>query len=144
MKGEKPVSVIAVTRQYKPAIYPKVDDEATIIINYPTAQAILQASWNWPFSRKDMEIYGDSGYIVAKNNTELVIRNNLNKEEKASKVTEKDIHVYTDPFSFLADLLHGKIKLEDHGLYSLENNLMVVRILDAARVSAKTGKEVKF
>ena len=52
--------------------------------------------------------------------------------------------MYTDPFSFLADLLHGKIKLEDHGLYSLENNLMVVRILDAARVSAKTGKEVKF
>ena len=91
-----------------------------------------------------MEIYGDSGYILAKNNTDLVLRNNVYKEEKLSKVTEKDIHVYTDPFSFLADLLRGKIKLEDHGLYSLENNMIVVRILEAARLSAKTGKEVKF
>jgi predicted dehydrogenase len=144
MKGEKPISVTAVTRQYKPAIYPKVDDEGTIIINYPSAQAILQASWNWPFSRKDMEIYGDSGYVIAKNNTDMVLRNNITKEERSSKVTEKDIAVYTDPFSYLADVIRGKIKVEEYGLYSLENNLMVVRILEAARESAKKGKEVKF
>jgi len=32
--------------------------------------------------------------------------------------------------------------MTDSDLYSLENNVMVVRILDAARESAKTGKTV--
>ena len=55
MKGERPTSVTAVAQQIKPDLYPKVDDQATIIVAYPKAQAILQASWNWPFGRKDME-----------------------------------------------------------------------------------------
>ena len=54
MDGQRPETVTAVTQQIKPEIYPRVDDEATIILTYPKAQAILQASWNWPFDRKDM------------------------------------------------------------------------------------------
>ena len=23
----------------------------------------MQASWNWPFDRKDMEVYGQTGYV---------------------------------------------------------------------------------
>ncbi len=62
MHGELPVSVTAVTQQIKPDVYPHVDDEATILLAYPHAQAIIQASWNWPFGRKDMEVYGAKGY----------------------------------------------------------------------------------
>ena len=51
----------AVTQRFKPAIYPRVDDEATILVEYPKAQGIIQASWNWPFNRKDLEVYGDHG-----------------------------------------------------------------------------------
>jgi scyllo-inositol 2-dehydrogenase (NADP+) len=58
MDDARPTSVTAVTRRFKPEIYSKVDDEATIILEYPEAQAIIQASWNWPFDRKDLEIYG--------------------------------------------------------------------------------------
>src|SRR5215470_8240270 len=65
MKGERPSSVFAVTQQIKPDIYPKVDDEATIVVTYPKAQGIIQASWNWPFGRKDMEIYGQHGYTIS-------------------------------------------------------------------------------
>src|SRR3989449_6261211 len=52
MDGRRPDSVTAVMQQIKPDIYPRVDDEATILLTYPKAQAIVQASWNWPFSRK--------------------------------------------------------------------------------------------
>jgi len=68
-KGEKPVSFTAVTRQFKPDVYPNLDDEATIIISYPESQCIIQASRNWPFNRKDMEIYGVTGYVIADNKT---------------------------------------------------------------------------
>jgi len=142
MKGQEPVSVTAVTRQFKPAVYPKVDDEATIIISYPAAQCIIQASWNWPFSRKDMEVYGETGYVIAENNTDMRMRNRKADRERTLKVTVKDTEVYEDPFSYFADVIRGKIKLPENGLYSLQTNVIVVRILEAARESAKTGKTV--
>ncbi len=144
MKGQKPVSVTAVTRQFKPQIYPKVDDEATILVSYPEAQCIIQASWNWPFGRKDMEVYGESGYILAKDRNNMIIRNEVIKDEKAIRQTADDILVYEDPFSYLADIIRGKIKIAANGLYSLENNLTVVEILEAARESARTGKTVNL
>lgn len=144
MKGAKPVSVLAITRTFKPSVYPKVDDEATIIVNYPSAQCIIQASWNWPFGRKDMEVYGDSGYIITKNNHDYFFRNSQRAPEKAMQVNEKDLAVYTDPFSYLAAFLRGKIAIPDYGLYSLENNMTVVRILEAAKESARKGKLVQL
>ncbi len=142
MKGKEPVSVTAVTRQFKPAIYARVDDEATIIVSYPDAQCIIQASWNWPFGRKDMEVYGETGYIIAANNATLRLRNDKNSPEVTKQFTPAEVGVYQDPFSYFADVITGKIKLPANGLYSLENNVTVVRILDAARESANTRKTV--
>lgn len=141
-KGEKALSVTAVTRQFKPEIYPKVDDEATIIISYPESQCIIQASWNWPFGRKDMEIYGETGYIFAENRTDMKIRGKDMSSVKQEKITSKDVVVDEDPFNYFADVIHQKITMPEYGLYSLKNNIEVVRILDAARESAKTGKTV--
>lgn len=141
-KGEKPISVTAVTRQFKPDIYPEVDDEATIIVSYPESQCIIQASWNWPFNRKDMEIYGSSGYVKADNKTDMRIRSAEMKAEKTEHVTASDVNVYEDPFTYFFDVIHGITEVETFGLYSLENNVRVVEILDAARKSANQGKTV--
>ena len=50
MDGKAPISVTAVTKQIKPKIYPKVDDDATILLEYPDATGIVEASWNWPYN----------------------------------------------------------------------------------------------
>lgn len=142
MKGEQPVSVTAVTRQFKPDVYPKVDDDATILLNYSGAEAVIQASWNWPFGRKDMEIYGKSGYVFADNNCDMRLRKESMTAEQKRKVTSKDIAVYEDPFSYFADVIHGKVKMTNYDPYSLRNNVTVVKILDAARESAETRKTV--
>lgn len=143
-KGLEPLSVTAVTRNFKPEIYPKVDDEATIIVSYPESQCIIQASWNWPFGRKDMEIYGDSGYIIANDNKTMHLRNRTMKAEQTKLVTSKDITVYEDPFAYFADVINGRIKMTNYDPYSLDNNILVVKILEAARESAKTGKTVQL
>jgi predicted dehydrogenase len=142
MKGEEPISVTAVTRQFKPDIYPKVDDDATILVNYAGAEAIIQASWNWPFGRKDMEIYGQSGTIFSLNNYDMKLRNQSMKAEQSIKVTSKDIQVYEDPFSYFADVINGKVKMASYDPYALSTNLTVIKILEAARESAKSGKTV--
>ncbi len=141
-KGEEPVSVAAVTRQYKPDVYPRVDDDATIIVNYPEAQCIIQASWNWPFNRKDMEIYGTTGYIKADNSRQMRTRGRGMKEERLRTLSPDDVAVYQDPFAYFADVILGKTAVKPWSLYSLENNVRVVEILDAARRSAKTGETV--
>ena len=142
MHGQQPVSVTAVTQHFKPDIYPKVDDEATIIVTYPTAQCIIQASWNWPFGRKDMEVYGQTGYVISVNNTTMRLRAQPDTVEHSRQVTATDVAVYTDPFSYLADVIRNKIKVPENGLYALQTNVTVVRILDAAKESAKTGKTI--
>ncbi len=143
-KGQAPVSVTAVTRQFKPDVYPKVDDDATVIIDYSDAQCILMPSWNWPFNRKDMEIFGVSGYIIDVDNNTMHLRNRSMNAEGTIQVTSKDVQVYEDPFSYFADAIKGKIKVPEYGLYSIGNNVLVVRILEAAKKSAETGKTVKF
>jgi predicted dehydrogenase len=144
MQDEEPVTVTAVTRQFKPAVYPKVDDDATIVVNYPSAQCIIQASWNWPFGRKDMEVYGETGYVISTNSSLMRVRNIQSKGEHTIQITSRDVQVYDDPFSYFADVIKGKIQMSKMGLYSLENNVMVVRILDAARESAQSGKTINI
>jgi len=144
MKGQQPIAVTAVARQFKPGIYPKVDDDATIIVDYPGAQCVIQASWNWPFNRKDMEVYGEKGYVFAVDNYHMRMRAGKDRSEQVRIITPKEIPVYEDPFAYLADVVRGRITVPQNGLYSLENNVVVVRILDAAKESVKTGKTIRF
>src|ERR1700686_3200222 len=84
MDGQRPETVTAVTQQIKPDIYPKVEDEATVILTYPKAQAILQASWNWPFDRKDMEVYGKTGYVITVKRDDVRVRLAGDQEEQTT------------------------------------------------------------
>lgn len=142
-KGEKPESVTAVTQQIKPAVYPRVDDEATILLQYPKMQCIIQASWNWPFSRKDMELYGATGTVFTDNRTQMRIRLENDKAERKDSLKERAAP-YDDPFAFFAALVRKEIKLPKYDLSSLENNMIVMEILEAAKESAKTGRVVKL
>jgi predicted dehydrogenase len=138
LEGQRPTSVFALTQQIKPDVYPKVEDEATIVISYPKAQAILQASWNWPFDRKDIEIYGQTGYVLVPRPNLLRIRqaNGAETERTAPALNAPE----ADPLSYLAAIVRGDIK--PAGLSSLEVNMVVTEILDAARESARSGKRV--
>lgn len=136
MDGKAPVAVTAVARHIKPDVYPKVDDDATILLEYPQATGIIEASWNWPFSIKDWEVFGTEGYLHALNSEELQQRKK-NKHE----TLKVPVAAYTDNITYLAAVLKGTIK-PDNDLSSLNNNLIVVRILEAARKSAKEGKRV--
>lgn len=140
MNGQPPLSVTAVTNTIKPDIYPKVDDEAVIVLKYPKAVAIIQASWNWPFDRKDMEVYGQKGYVITVLHDDLRVRL---PDQQEQNVKAKDVPApYDDPLTeFRAVVLDGA---KPDGLTSLETNLVAMEILDAARTSAASGKTVSL
>lgn len=144
MKGEMPVAVTAVTQQLKTdPVYASVDDETTILVEYKTGQGIIQASWNWPYHRKDMEVYGDDGYVIAPNKS-IVRYSKKDSTPEPDKKAEPLNDMKADPLSYLKGVVRGEIKMAPHDLSALENNMMVTRILDAARESAATGKRVQF
>ena len=139
MDGSKPVAVTAITRQLKPAIYPNVDDDATILLEYANgATGIIEASWNWPYGIKDWEIFGEKNYLHALNG------NTLQRRDRDSAVyynVPVKQAAYTSNLVYLADVLRGKIQ-PGKDLSSLDNNLIVVQILEAAKKSAKEGKRI--
>ena len=142
MHGESPVSVTAVLNHDKPDKYRNVDDDATVILQYPHAQAVIMPSWNWPFGRKDMEVYGATGYAITVGPDHLRFRFEQEKQEESIgapslPATEKD------SLSYLAAVLAGKVTPKGD-LSSLETNITVMQILDAARQSARTGQTVRL
>src|SRR6195256_942747 len=105
MDGRRPDSVTAVTQQIKPDVYARVDDEATIILPYPKAQVIVQASWNWPFSRKDMEVYGQKGYVTTVGRDAVRVR--LPEKQEASADAKPLEKTKEDSVSYLRAVLLG-------------------------------------
>ncbi len=144
MEGQRPASVFAVTQQIKPAVYPKVEDEATIILTYPRCQGIIQASWNWPRNRKDMEVYAQKGYLLApeKNTVKLWLAGADGSDSAEKQISCPPLQAPNeDSLSYLAALVRGEIR-QVSGLSSLQVNMIVTEILDAARESARTGRRV--
>jgi glucose-fructose oxidoreductase len=142
MHAEAPISVTAVAQTDKPGIYPHVDDDATIILHYPKAQAVLMPSWDWSFARKDMEVYGVNGYAITVAADHLRVR--YHGQENESVITAPPLaEGRQDSLDYLAAVLHGQIK-PDGDDSSLNTNMVVMQILDAARQSAQTGRTVEL
>ncbi|HUA67027.1 MAG TPA: Gfo/Idh/MocA family oxidoreductase [Candidatus Saccharimonadales bacterium] len=139
MKGQRPDAVFAVAQHIKPDIYPKVEDEATIVVTYPQAQGIIQASWDLPFAERSMKIYGSTGYVFAPRMDLLQLRlpdteeSDLNLQAQA----ESD-----DDISYFAAIVRGDVKAT--GPSSLQINLITTEILDAARKSIQLGKQINL
>jgi predicted dehydrogenase len=140
MDGQRPQTVTAITQQIKPEIYSRVDDEATIILTYPKAQAVVQASWNWPFGRKDMEVYGQTGYAITVQGNDIRVRrggDNSHEEQLAAKPVPAP---YDNSLSYFRAVIVDGAK--EDGFSSLETNVTVTEILDAARRSAASGRTI--
>ncbi len=165
MHGETPLTVTAVLNHDKPDIYPNVDDDATVVLTYPHTQAVIQASWNWPFGRKDMEVYGATGYAITVGSDELRVRHEHDAEEQITSWAPLT-PPFNDSLSYLVAVMRGEftpwgdplpagltpekpgksVAIGSIGIVgeqgALETNVIVMQILDAARESARTGKTV--
>jgi predicted dehydrogenase len=140
MDNQRPLAVTAITQTEKPAIYARVDDEATVLLQYPKAQGVIEASWNWPSNRKDLEVYGETGYAIATGGDNLRAR--LPGRGETTRPLADLPGGSRDSITYFTGVARGQYKPD--GLNSLENNLIVVEILSAARESARTGRKIEL
>lgn len=138
MDGQRPVAVTATTQHFQPSVYPRVDDEATILVEYPNAQGIIEASWNWPLNRKDLEVYGERGYAIATGGNDL--RVGMGNKAAQTVTPAPRPADEKDSISHLIAVARGARK--PNALSSLDNNIIVTEILDAARESARAHHRV--
>ncbi|MEJ6603188.1 MAG: Gfo/Idh/MocA family oxidoreductase [Opitutaceae bacterium] len=140
--NRRPISVTAVFQTNRPEVFGEVDDNATIILEYPGVQGIIQASWDWPFPRKDVHVYGRSGIIKTIDKTRYNIRlerGQLPTEKVATSLSAP----YRNTIEYFTAVIRGEIEPKDD-LSSLANNLIATEIMEAARESARTGKTIQL
>ncbi len=142
MHGETPQTVTAVVNHDKPSIYPKADDDSTIVLQYAGAQAVVQGSWNWPFARKDMEIYGATGTATTVGADGLRLRQEHDAAERTIAAPPLAANE-SSSLGYLKAVLRGEVK-DEGDLSALDTNVTVMQILDAARTSARTGASVRL
>jgi predicted dehydrogenase len=140
MNGQRPDSVFATAQHIKPEVYTRVEDEATIVITYPQSQGIIQASWNLPFEERSIKIYGDTGYALAPRMDYLQVRLPGTEESDLELPTLPGSALLTDDISYFIAVVRGDVK--PTGPSSLQVNLVVTEILDAARKSIELGRQI--
>ena len=136
MNGQRPTSITASTSTLKPLTYPNVDDDATIILTYPTATAVIQASWAWTHDNKEVDVFTEGGSIHAAKWDELTTRAE-NAPPKAVKPNPKPPHLENE-WTYLRHVIRGQCEVDP--LSSLELNLIAVDILDQARQLVRASR----
>lgn len=141
MKGEMPVSVFATARHLKPDVYTRVDDDATIVLEYKHATGVIEASWSWPYTIMDAEVYGRNAYLHALEFNGADQRSVRSKDDKGSREELISTPKYKDEVEYLTAVLKNGAP-DTNAMMSLDRNLNVVKVLDAARRSAKENRKV--
>ena len=141
LKG-RPTRVYATTRKLKVAQGNKVDDDATMVLDYPDATAVIEASWDWPYNKDLVEVFGPKGSLLARHAVLLHRASDArgpNVPPDGESVTLNPLPKETsNPVSYFVDCIRNNKPIEDPVSAGL--NVQVMEILDAARESARSGK----
>jgi len=142
LKG-RPKGVMATAQKLKVEQHNKVDDDATIVLDYPDATVLIEASWDWPYDMGRVQVFGPKGSLLATRN-ELFYRSADDRGTKTGLEGERvslsaPPREMSNPIAYFVDCIRHDKPIEDPLTTSL--NVQVMEILDAARESVRTGKE---
>jgi len=141
LKG-MPTRVFATAKKMKVAQNNRVDDDATIILDYPDGAAILQASWDWPYGMDRVEVFGPNGSLLA-TGEELLFRGAKDRRQEAG-LDGKPLKLEplppeaSNPVAYFVDCIQHDRPIKDP--VSAELNVQVLEVLDAARQSLQSGR----
>jgi predicted dehydrogenase len=141
LKG-RPSRVYATAKKLKTDQHNRVDDDATIVLDYPDGTAIVEASWDWPYGMERVKVFGSEGSLLATSNELLFRSKRDNGEDRALEGNAIKVQPLTrensNPVSYFVTHIRENQPIEDP--VSARLNVQVVEILDAARESVRTGQ----
>lgn len=144
LKG-RPTRVSATARSLKTDQHNRVEDDATIVLDYPDATAIIEPSWDWSYTMDRIYVFGTKGSLFA---TGKGLFSRMQSEQNPATPDGDPIalaplpHETSNPVSYLLDRIVSKKPIEDP--LSARLNVQVMEILDAAKESIQTGKAARL
>jgi predicted dehydrogenase len=141
LKG-RPTRVYATAHKLKTEQHNQVDDDATMVIEYPDATVIVEPSWDWPYGMDRVYVFGPKGSLLA-------TRDQLFSRTSQSSATSPDgeavalgpvPHEMSNPIAYFVDCIRRNQAIENP--LSARMNVEVMDILDAARESIRTQRAV--
>jgi predicted dehydrogenase len=145
LKG-RPKSVYAYTLKLKTEQHNSVDDDATILLEYPDATAVIQASWDWPYGKGEVEVYGPLGSLISTGDALFyrTARDRAGSENPAGQAVKLGTvpHETSNPIAYFLWCIRNDKPIENP--VAPELNVGVNEILDAAKESIRTGRAVEL
>jgi predicted dehydrogenase len=141
LKG-RPTRVYATAYKLKNEQHNQVDDDATMVLEYPDATVIVEPSWDWPYGMDRVYVFGPKGSLLS-------TRDQLFSRASQSSATSPDgeavtlspvPHETSNPIAYFVDCIRRNQAIENP--LSARMNVEVMDILDAARESIRTQRAV--
>jgi predicted dehydrogenase len=136
-----PQSVYATALHLRPERFPKVEDAATIVLNYPHAVGIFEGSWNLPRSFQDLEIFGrpdktpPGSIYMTRQKVEL----RKGKENETLPIAPLPDD-RSEPIAYMSSCIRNKKPIG--GLNAIDINVGVIQIIDVAKESIRSGRTI--
>jgi predicted dehydrogenase len=134
----RPETVYAQVNQLRPLEFPKVEDNSTLVLHYKDHVGIFEGSWDLPRSFQDLEVFGLGGSLYMKNGSVEFRKGRETKELPLEPLPPER----SEPIAYMIHCIRSKKPIE--GLTALEINVGVNEIIEAAKISVKTGQAVKL
>jgi predicted dehydrogenase len=132
----RPETVYAHVNHLRPAIFPKVEDNADLMLTYKNGVGMFEGSWDLPRSYQDLEVFGLKGSVYMKNGS---VERQEGREKKTIEITPLAPED-AEPIAYMVSRMRQNKPIE--GMTSLDMNVQVVEIIEAAKESIRTGKAV--
>ena len=135
----RPETVYATVQHIRPERFPKVEDNATLVLAYPKFSGVFEGSWDLPRSYQDLEIFGSKGerlYDQRQSRSENGPHTCRRSRDQAAMPEN------AEPIAYMIQAIKTGKALD--GMVGLDINVQVIEIIDAAKESVKTGKALKL
>jgi predicted dehydrogenase len=138
-----PETVYASVNHLRPERFPKVEDNATLVLTYKNGVGVFEGSWDLPRSFQDLEIFGrpdgKASGSVYMSRTEVELQEG--KEKRTLPLNPLPVGE-DEPVAYMVSRIRANKPIE--GLTAININAKVINIIDLAKESVKTGKPVKY
>jgi predicted dehydrogenase len=137
-----PSTVYATVEHLRPERFPKVEDNATLVLGYPQAVGIFEGSWDLPRSFQDLEVFGrpNSNPPGSLTMTHADVELSHGREKKKLDIEPLPTDE-AEPVTYMVSRIKADKPIE--GLTAIDINVNVIHIIDSAKESVKTGRAVK-
>lgn len=139
----EPDTVYATVNHLRPERFPKVEDNATIVLHYPKAIGIFEGSWDLPRSYQDLEVFGRPGETppgsLHMSRAKVEVQHGRETKTLPQETLAPE---NSEPVAYMASCIRSNSPIA--GLTAIDINVKVIRIIDLAKESVKTGRAVPY